>query len=465
MFENAIADIESELQSAGEPIPRSDAIEAVEEGEMVAEGALNDSATTVEEDGTTYVVRIGNSPTYSLSDADADASDSAPAQTAQGGAESSSGGAEWADEEGDDLYDLNGLTVASDPSQHLVGEATGAQVREYLPDLVDGKSVVPNDPGSYMPLPVRGGRKSDEAVARILGEMGRPVLLEGDAGTGKNRLFDVLASEVGLGKYRVGFGSDVSVFDLVGEKDISGGESFYILGKIAKPAVFGGMTVLDEINMASGDTTSFVHGITEKPGNRSLELRGSGRTLRDLPVSDEDIERYGSWREAARAKWDPEAHLGRFIHPDLYVAATCNPVSYADTQLMNGAFRDRFVVIEHGYLTEHGEAQSPSNRDIGVTHEVGRGVQREAALLMEQTGIDEERANGLVEIAGLLREARRGGTHQTPITHRALEKTVGLAGPNEEFMPLYDAAHLVMVGQAQTPRDKEVIADALKDEV
>jgi len=253
-----------------------------------------------------------------------------------------------------------------------------------------------------------------------------------------------MASATNRPTQRTNFGTDVSVFDLVGEKDFHEDGSYFILGDLAKAAMFGHVAIWDEVNMVTGDTSSFLHGLAEEPGNRSLELRGTGVTLTDIPVDADEIERYGSWYEAARRKWTADEHLGRYIHPELRITATCNPLDYADTKSMNGAFRDRFTVVEHPYL-------NPS---------------READLLAEETGVEPTDVGPLTELAQVLREAReKANAHQTPITHRSLLKVVEAAGPGEGWMSFRDAALNVMVDHASTKKDKQYVKDTIQDEL
>lgn len=480
MIEDARSDLIDALADEQRPIPVDDARDIAGDNKIVAESVINQHAQTDTYDGEEYVVSVEGGPTYTVNDL-TDADDSAEAaesaesaeedeqdpdtsddsETAQATAQAGS----W-EETGDrDLYEVNGLRIDVDPAEMLVGQPTGEEF-ERVPKLTNGHDRIPNEPSSYMAIPIGGGRTSKEAIGRVMGEMNRPLLLEGEAGSGKNLAIDVFEFETNRPKYRINFGTDTSVFDLVGEKDLIDGESYYILGKLAKPAMFGGTVIFDEVNMVSGDVSSFVHGVTEEPGSRSLELRGAGITLTDLPVSQDEIERYGSWYDAAREKWDPEQHVGRYIHPEFRVTATANPLGYADTKSMNAAFRDRFVVLEHPYLTQTSESEGPSTDALNTPTNPQKGIQREAALLTEETGVPEETALALVDTVAVLREAReQNSAISCPVTHRTLLKTVEFAGPNEEFMPFRDAFEIVLTGHASTPQDRQYISDTIADEL
>ena len=326
-----------------------------------------------------------------------------------------------------EYHDLAGIRVTVDPETQLVGPPTdstvhGLQVRE------PGPKQVPSVRTKYHPSSMTGNRDSEEVIARALGDLDKPVLLEGEAGTGKNTAVLTLASRTNRPVTRMNFGADTTIFDLIGEKDLVGGDTVYVLGELAKAALFGWVFVADEINMAEGDITSHLHAIAEEVGRRRLTLRGTGRTLTDLPP---DVE------------WDPETHLGHYIHPAFRFVGTANPLSYAGTSEMNDAFRSRFVVLPIEYLPPEAEAD----------------------LLIEETGIDPETARRLTDVAERLREAHRRDELETPVSHRELLKVIEMAGPEETFMPIAAAAQLVLVGHATLKLDKATIRDTITAEL
>ncbi len=329
--------------------------------------------------------------------------------------------------EGEDYHDLAGLRVTVDPATYRVGRPKAESVHG-LTVLEPSTPPIPDVRTSYYPSRMSESRDSAEVIARALGHLDKPVLLEGEAGTGKNTAILTLARRTNRPVTRMNFGADTTVFDLVGEKDIVGGDTVYILGELAKAAVFGWIFVADEVNMAEGDITSHLHAICEESGRRRLNLRGTGRTLTDIPAEQD---------------WDPETHLGRYIHPEFRFVGTANPLTYAGTSDMNDAFRSRFVVLPVEYLPP----------------------EEEADLLVEETGVDPELAERLTRVAEQLREAHRRDELETPISHRELLKTVEMAGPDETFMPLAEAARLVMVGHADLKLDKATIRDTITAEL
>ncbi|MFW5921816.1 MAG: AAA family ATPase [Halodesulfurarchaeum sp.] len=337
-----------------------------------------------------------------------------------------------------EYYDLNGLRVDVDPDRLLAGRPTG-KTQAGLRVLADDHPAVPEIEVPYFPAPLEGVPRDTEATFYRALSLHKPVILEGEAGTGKNHLVRSVASTVNLPVYRQEFGADTSVLDVVGEKDLDGqGGTYYILGQAAKAAIFGGIYVADELNMATGSVTAYLHPLYEDRGKRELHLRGVGRTLRDLPAGEE---------------WDAETHLGRYIHPDFHPTATMNPLHYADTKELNDALRSRCLIIEHPYL-------AGSEDDTA-------GIETEVELLKAETGAtDEDRLTDLVRFAAVLREARReANAITTPIGHRELRDTVEMAGPNEEFMAYDEAARVKFVGQAAMKSDKQFIRDAIADEL
>lgn len=452
MFEKAHHAIRDALTEAGEPLPVSEATAAVDGGDIVAESAVNRFCTVEEIDGRQMVVTVDGGPDFTLDAAESDGTDPEPREIREdtdplsddGAAENGATSHSWTSDDDRQVYEVNGIRITLDPTRELVGEPTGDDWYG-LSILTNGHGGIPNEITPYFPVEIEpGSRDSEEWMGKVLGEMNRPLLFEGEAGTGKNRAISRALSATNRPSVRTNFGSDVSVFDFVGEKEILDGETVYVLGDAAKAAMFGHTAIWDEVNMATGDVTSFLHAIAETPGNRSLELRGTDVTLTDIPVTQDEIDRYGSWYKAARQKWDSDEHLGQYIHPEFRITATCNPLHYADTNPMNDAFRDRFVVLRHGYL-------SPD---------------MEARLLSVETGADQSEVRRLCELAELLRQAREeANAISCPITHRALLKTVEVAGPNEQFMSFREAALTVMVDFAAEQADKDYIRDAIRDEL
>lgn len=461
MFDEAKADLKEALTQKGTALTESEAIAAVGGGKLMAEQVLNQHAVTEEVDGTEYVVGItGESDRYETPQ-----SNGQPVQEAENENETEESTEESDDDststetvsltstgDAQEFFEVNGITIDVDPEQALAGQRTDDRIYG-APKLTNHHPAVPDTQVPYYPADLPGGeRDTEDAFFRDIA-LGIPVILEGDHGSGKNQLVRSVASRLNLPMERQEFGADTSVMDVVGEKDLDGEDgTYYILGKAAKIAMFGGIYVADEINMAGGSVTSYLHPLFEDHGSRELELRGTGRTLRDLPDGVE---------------WDPEKHVGKYIHPDAYFVGTCNPLDYADTNPMNDALRSRCHVIEHPHLAEDEDDDE--------------GVEQEAKLVVDEVKADDRlmeladdfnddglvsRVKPLVRLAAVLREARReGNAIQTPIGHREIRDTVKLAGPSEEFQSFESAAKSKFVGQAALKQDKQYIEDTIEEEL
>lgn len=464
MFDDAKADLIDALSDDNVALPLDDALGAIDGANLLAEQAIDEHATVETRDGQDWVVAVGDRE-YPLPDdvggedaataatdggaAAADAADdaqdlqtprppSAPAQQAVGAAGDT-------DTPAVETHELpTGLRVDVDPDALLVGEPTGDEIKG-MPVLENHHPEVPETHVDYTPVDVPGtqstdvSRDTEDLFYRAMA-LDKPVIFEGEHGTGKNQAVDSFASVVNLPVYRQEFGADITVMDMVGEKDLDGrGGTYYILGKAAKAALFGGIYLADEIAMAEGSVTSYLHPLFEDPHKRELELRGTGITLKPLPAGEE---------------WDPAEHLGRYIHPSFRAVGTTNPLGYADVSEMNDALRSRCTVIPHPHL-----AESEGDTD---------GIRAECELLAEETGCDpdDDVVETLVRTAAVLREARReADAIQTAVGHRELRDAIDLAGPDQQFMSLKEAALVELPTQAQLKSDQQYIRDAIEDEM
>ncbi|MFB6183568.1 MAG: AAA family ATPase, partial [Haloarculaceae archaeon] len=129
---------------------------------------------------------------------------------------------------GADYHRLNGLRVTVDPDGMRVGSPTDETVNG-LTVLGEADASTPDLRTPYYPTEMAAERDSKEVIARAMGELGKPVLLEGEAGTGKNTAIMHICQRTNRPLTRMNFGADTTVFDLVGEKDLVGGDTVYIL--------------------------------------------------------------------------------------------------------------------------------------------------------------------------------------------------------------------------------------------
>jgi nitric oxide reductase NorQ protein len=454
MFDEARTDLTDALANNNSALDWDEAKGAIDGSDLMAEQALTEVAQIEESDGDRYVVGLADSDKrFPIEDgaADADSPDTDDDESGAEGDESDeeaeedpeasvekevvSRGSLDVQSDEKEFHRVNGLRVDVDPERALAGEPTGQDIHG-APILTNSHPDIPDTSVPYHPAEL-GERDTEDLMYRAIARQ-KPILLEGEAGTGKNQGLRSVAASLNLPTYRQEFGSDTTVMDVVGERDLtSDGGTYYILGAAARAAIFGGIYIADEISMATGSVTSYLHPLFEETGQRELQLRGTGRTLRDLPEDEE---------------WDPDKHLGRYIHPHFYPTATTNPLGYSDVKDMNAALRSRMLVIEHPYLAE-------SEDDT-------EGIEAEAELLHEETGVEPEAVKDLVRAVAVLREAKSESRElNTPIGHRELRDTVEMAGPDEEFMSFAAAAKIKVVGQAQLPDEKQYIKDTLREEL
>lgn len=330
------------------------------------------------------------------------------------------------DAEGD-WHDINGLRVTQNPDEYLLRNKTG-ETENGIPIYEEGpEHLVPSNVTTYMSSERPGDVKVESEVRKKLGR-GRAIMLEGEAGTGKNTLLDGVAADGFLPVYRSNFGLDTSVYEIIAEKDVVGGTTVITLKDLALAAIFGGVFVADEANMVEGDVSSHLHAAAEEKGKRRVEIVGTGRVLTDLPEDEE---------------WDPEKHLGKYIHPAFRFAATGNPISYSGTADMNDAFRGRMSIT-------------------GVDYPAAQG---EAGLLVAETDADLSTARTLVEDVAqplrALRDGTGGQSLQCPIAYRQLRNT--LEYMQDHNVTLKEAAKAELVSYAQFPQDKTTIEDTIDD--
>lgn len=325
-----------------------------------------------------------------------------------------------------DWHDLDGLRVVQDPEKHLAGSPIDKKLYGTLPYLEHtGHKLIPNMGHlDYIPCSLPGDVDASHAIASRMAR-GTPAYLEGEAGMAKNTAIAALCGETNRVLRRDNYGMDTSVFQVVNDTDVVNGTTINNLGNLTMSAMFGGVYNADEGNMATGDITSHLHAIFEEEGSRSLSIVGTDRTLIDLP---EDVE------------WDPDEHLGQYIHPEFKVVATGNPLTYASTKPMNHAFRDRFSIQDMKYI----------------------GAGEEAGLLQDETGIEEEKALKFCELAVELRNQREEGALNCPISHRRL--ILASQYVIDHNTSLSAAAEAEIKSYAQNAQsDKPSIQDAIDD--
>lgn len=203
------------------------------------------------------------------------------------------------------------------------------------------------------------------------------VLAYGPPGCGKTEFFKQFGSIVGLPVHKIPFDGSLSRAEIIGSfrqvATENGPETPFVLGKIPKLIQQPGIIILDEIDQADPDIQYMLHSVYEGEG---------------LTIAEDG---------------------GRYIprHENCYIVATANTQGRGSEDglttaryEMSEATRDRFPYwLEFDYL--------PNELEIET--------------LSASTGISEDNAKIVVQIATSIRDAFKTGTISQPCSLRQLE--------------------------------------------
>ncbi|HMQ41012.1 MAG TPA: CbbQ/NirQ/NorQ/GpvN family protein [Paracoccus sp. (in: a-proteobacteria)] len=190
--------------------------------------------------------------------------------------------------------------------------------------------------------------QADEvAVFEAAAQADLPVLLKGPTGCGKTRFVSYMAEKLGRKLYTVACHDDLSAADLIGRYLLKGGETVWVDGPLTRAVREGAICYLDEVVEARKDVTVVLHPLTDD--------------RRILP-----IDRTGEELEAA---------------PGFMLVASYNPGYQNILKTLKPSTRQRFVAMEFDF-------PPPA---------------REVEIVTRESGLDADRAAGLVRLAGKLR--------------------------------------------------------------
>ena len=139
------------------------------------------------------------------------------------------------------------------------------------------------------------------------------VELMGPAGSGKTLAVHHLAASLGKKLAVVTADGGLRKRDLVGQRELIGGQTVLMAAEFAAAARNGDWALIDEVNMSAPDALSWLNGLTDRPGIEGSTFQISGQTVE--------------------------------VHPSFRVFLTRNP-GYVGTRAMNEALRDRFWSID-----------------------------------------------------------------------------------------------------------------------
>jgi len=180
-----------------------------------------------------------------------------------------------------------------------------------------------------------------------------PVLLKGPTGCGKTRFMEYMAWKLKRPLITVSCHDDLTASDLVGRFLISGGETTWVDGPLARSVRNGAICYLDEIVEARKDTTVVIHPLADD--------------RRVLPM-----EKVGEIIEATS---------------EFCLAISYNPGYQSVMKDLKQSTRQRFVALEFDYP------------DAAL----------ESEIIVKETGIDASTADLLVKFAHMTRDLKGSG--------------------------------------------------------
>jgi nitric oxide reductase NorQ protein len=183
-----------------------------------------------------------------------------------------------------------------------------------------------------------------------------PVLLKGPTGCGKTRFMEHMAWRLKKPFITVSCHDDLTASDLVGRFLVSGGETQWVDGPLARAVRHGAICYLDEIVEARKDTTVVIHPLADD--------------RRVLPM-----EKVGELLEASS---------------DFCLAISYNPGYQSVLKDLKQSTRQRFVALEFDYPK----------------------AELETKIVKTESAIDEELAVKLVKFAQMTRNLKGSGLEE-----------------------------------------------------
>ena len=180
-----------------------------------------------------------------------------------------------------------------------------------------------------------------------------PILLKGPTGCGKTRFMEYMSWRLKRPLITVSCHDDLTASDLVGRYLVTGGETVWIDGPLARSVRAGGICYLDEIVEARKDTTVVIHPLCDD--------------RRVLPM-----EKLGELLEAP---------------PEFCMAISYNPGYQSVLKDLKQSTRQRFVALEFDYP------------DASI----------EQKIVEKETGVDSDTAKQLVKFAQMTRNLKGSG--------------------------------------------------------
>ncbi|WP_274655822.1 CbbQ/NirQ/NorQ/GpvN family protein [Halocynthiibacter sp. C4] len=237
--------------------------------------------------------------------------------------------------------------------------------------------------GATAPFYLPQGDECDVFAAAA--ENNLPLLLKGPTGCGKTRFVSHMAAKLGRPLYTVACHDDLSAADLIGRYLLKGGETVWVDGPLTRAVREGAICYLDEVVEARKDVTVVLHPLTDD--------------RRILP-----IDRTGEELEAADG---------------FMLVASYNPGYQNILKTLKPSTRQRFLSVAFDFPD----------------------AEREIDVVVRETGIDADRAKGLVRLANKLR-ALKGQDLEEGVSTRLIVYAATLV---VQGMPIERAIEAAMI--------------------
>lgn len=196
-----------------------------------------------------------------------------------------------------------------------------------------------------------------------------PVLLKGPTGCGKTRFMEYMSWRIKRPLITVSCHDDLTASDLVGRYLVTGGETVWVDGPLARSVRAGSICYLDEVVEARKDTTVVIHPLCDD--------------RRVLPM-----EKLGELLEAP---------------PEFCMAISYNPGYQSVLKDLKQSTRQRFVALEFDYPNAAIE-QKIIETETGVDSEVSKQLIKFAKMTrnLKGSGLDEGASTRLLVHAAKL---------------------------------------------------------------